>query len=977
MAIRSHGNNNTDHWQQTLVVEFRATRRLNTYSNSSNLQNEMIALRLAILWAACLSAVLADTRQLQLQPPTTYAAENWEYRLSEAISPINYNITLRPYLLESDGTKRFTFDGEVFIEIQPTVATNVVSLHSKNLTHSVKEYWVKPAAGANPTVQTLTLASHNEETDIMNLTTAANLAVNQVYILHFKYTGKMEDDMHGFYRSYYVNDNNETKWLASTQFQTHHARRAFPSFDEPQFKATFDVTIKRHRSFNTVSNTKILNTYLSDEADYFVDVFQKTPKMSTYLLAFIISEFTIRKDDTFGVLARPEFYQQTQYSFNVGRKILTEMGNYLKKDYYSMGNDKMDMAAIPDFSSGAMENWGLLTFRERSLLVDESATTLSSRQSIASLVSHEQAHMYFGDLVTCKWWSYTWLNEGFARFFTYFGTALVETEWELEKQFVVDQIQSVMAMDSTNATNPLSDENTYTPAHLSRMFNSISYNKGATFIRMIEHTMGTENFQKSLQEYLVKYEYQSSVPEYLLAAWTANWPANRFNSSAEHIFYSFTTQVGYPLINAKLSADGKTVEFTQQRFLLKENDGADAKLKYTVPITFTTSAQKDFNNTQPKFVLADSAASHTETFTTEISWIIANIQETGYYRVNYTESNWHAIHKALTESNWGGIHEINRAQIVDDLLNLARAGHIEYSLTFAVLEYLETETNYIPWTSGFNGFNFLAIRLGNDTKDFSVYIRDLTTKAYNQLGFEESKSDKALDIYLRTKVLSWSCRYGNADCINRAKNYFNSLSSVPKNIRSVVYCVALREGGSTEFEALYQKFKTESVATEETLLQNSFGCVKEQSLIERVFNLVLSNEIRRQDKASVLSTLYTENNENVSPVFELVTKHHESLADAMGSYSAVATVISNIAARFTEDKQLSALKTFNSANSGKFGSSASTLKSAETTVEENLKWSEAKLLHFRTYLSNRNGSAMISAFSFITLLLVSITTLLN
>lgn len=226
--------------------------------------------------------------------------------------------------------------------------------------------------------------------------------------------------------------------------------------------------------------------------------------MSTYLLAFIVSEFTSRNDTEFGVLARPEFYNQTEYPYTVGKQILKKMGEYLNLDYYTMGNDKMDMAAIPDFSAGAMENWGLLTYRERSLLVDESATTLASRQSIAAVVAHEQAHMWFGDLVTCQWWSYTWLNEGFARYFQYFGTAFVETEWDLDKQFPVDQVQSVMAMDSTNATNPLTDENTYTPAHLSRMFNSISYNKGASFIRMIKHTMGEENFQKALQAYLVK-----------------------------------------------------------------------------------------------------------------------------------------------------------------------------------------------------------------------------------------------------------------------------------------------------------------------------------------------------------------------------------------------------------------------------------------------------------------------------------------
>ncbi|KAH8358872.1 hypothetical protein KR093_002952 [Drosophila rubida] len=940
----------------------------------------MVALRVAILLAVCFAGVLADTKLLMLQPPTTYASADAEYRLSTIINPVNYNITLRPYLLETDAAaKRFTFDGEVFIEIVPTVNTKIISLHSKNLTHTLNEYWQKPTtATATPTKLALSVAAHNLETDILNLTSTADLVANQAYILHFQYTGIMEDDMHGFYRSSYVNDNNETKWLGSTQFQTNHARRAFPSFDEPQFKATFDVTIIRHRSFNSASNTRLATSSPYTEANYFVDVFKTTPKMSTYLLAFIISEFTIRKDDKFGVLSRPEFYGQTQYSFNVGREILSKMGEYLNKDYYTMGNDKMDMAAIPDFSAGAMENWGLLTYRERSLLVDESATTLSSRQSIAAVVAHEQAHMWFGDLVTCQWWSYTWLNEGFARFFQYFGTAFVETEWELEKQFVVDQIQSVMAMDSTVSTNPLTDPNTFTPAHLSRMFNSISYNKGATFIRMIEHTMGTANFQKALQEYLTKYAYQSSVPAYLLESWLAQWPVDSFKSSAEYIFDNFTTQVGYPLINAKLSTDGKTVEFTQQRFLLKENDGADRTLKYTVPISYTTSAEKNFNVTKPKFVLAGNATTaHTESFTTAISWIIANIQETGYYRVNYTESNWHAIHKALTESNWGGIHEVNRAQVVDDLLNLARAGLLEYSLALEVLEYLETETNYIPWTSAFNGFNFLAIRLGTDVTDFSNYIKQLTNKAYSQLGFDETESDKALDIYLRTKVLSWSCRYGHTDCINRVKVFFKSLSNVPKNIRSVVYCVALREGGETEFDALYQKFKTETVATEETLLQNSFGCVKSQNLIEKVFNLILSDEIRRQDKSSVLSTLYTENNENVTPVFKLVTEKYKELAEAMGSYSAVATVISNIAARFTEESQVELLKTFNTANSAAFGSSAATLTSAETNANENLVWAKANLGHFRTYLSKRNGSAMVGAFSLFTVLVVAITTLLH
>lgn len=227
---------------------------------------EMFVLRVAVLLAAiCLPAVLADTKALQ--PPTTYATANEEYRLSQNIDPVNYNLTLRPYLLETDGTKRFTFDGEVFIEIVPKTTTRLISLHSKNLTYITREYWVKPASSATtPTLQALSVSgTPNTDTDITNLTAAADLTANTAYILHFVYTGLMQDDMQGFYRSYYTNDNNETKWLGSTQFQTHHARRAFPSFDEPRFKATFDVTIKRHQTFSSVSNTRQISSTPSNE----------------------------------------------------------------------------------------------------------------------------------------------------------------------------------------------------------------------------------------------------------------------------------------------------------------------------------------------------------------------------------------------------------------------------------------------------------------------------------------------------------------------------------------------------------------------------------------------------------------------------------------------------------------------------------------------------------------------------------------
>lgn len=322
-------------------------------------------------------------------------------------------------------------------------------------------------------------------------------------------------------------------------------------------------------------------------------------------------------------------------------------------------------------------------------------------------------------------------------------------------------------------------------------------------------------------------------------------------------------------------------EVSQKRFLLKDFDKADPNLVYTVPITYTTSDERDYQNTSPKFFLQKNRILIPVQNGT--NWVMGNIQETGYYRVNYDKTTWQEIKKSLYTLNWDGIHELNRAQIVDDLFNFARAGVMDYDLALDIIHYLETETNYLPWYSAFTGFSYLNIRLGTDTAEFARYILHITSSVYKMLDFEEKSDDEPLTIYNRANVLSWSCKHGNPDCISKAKSYFNedlNANPVPVNIRSIVYCTAMREADEKDFEKLYNKFKTESVATEETLLLTSLGCVRNKNLVNRYFQMVLSPEIRRQDKSSALSSLYTSNNENVETVFDLVDQNVEQLSVA-------------------------------------------------------------------------------------------------
>ena len=237
-----------------------------------------------------------------------------------------------------------------------------------------------------------------------------------------------------------------------------------------------------------------------------VDTFKITPKMPTYLLAFIVSDYEGMEspDGKFGVYARPESKPHTEYALNFGIASLKALGDYLGVDYYSVKDvEKMDMAAIPVFSAGAMENWGLLTYRETGILYDPATTSSNAQQRAAAVIAHEQAHQWFGDLLTCKWWEYTWLNEGFARYFQYFGTQMVASasNWDMEYQFVVENLQQSMILDSSENTHPMT-HNVNTPAEISGIFDNISYNKGGSILRMLKHIIGPQKFQETLKHYL-------------------------------------------------------------------------------------------------------------------------------------------------------------------------------------------------------------------------------------------------------------------------------------------------------------------------------------------------------------------------------------------------------------------------------------------------------------------------------------------
>ncbi|XP_066149607.1 aminopeptidase N-like [Euwallacea fornicatus] len=844
------------------------------------------------------------------------------YRLPTTVKPLRYLVHLN--LSEAAFTENTDeYEGYVAITLRATqVGVDSIQLHAAHdFINITSVFWDSVS---------VTDIDIDEATDIATLNLSGNLSLSTA-ILFITFNSKLStQDMYGFYKSSYIS-NGVTKYLATTQFQPTFARRAFPCFDEPIFKANFEIYITYPQGLNALSNmpenAHDTNDIVGDNPNLITTYFPLTNPMPTYLVAFIVSDFTCSGGENIELNAVPyrvcsskETTAIREFALDTGTSIMRVLNNFTDYNYGSMGFPKMDQVAIPDFAAGAMENWGLVTYREQYLLWNSVESTNGDQQNVATIIAHEYAHQWFGNLVTMEWWSEIFLNEGFATYFEFFATHEVYPKWELDKQYVVKVILPMLETDSLLSAEALQHPAESNGQVLSR-FSRVSYYKGGAIFRMVEHILGRDVFIEGLRFYLSQYAFKNTLPEDLWYAFDEQLTdRSRLpkGTNLSVVMENWVINPGFPILEVN-SAVYSAIVRQDGRFLL---NGNGSEFRWYVPITWATNLNPTFDETAPQdwleplgYVEIPFVFNRTQLAT----WVVLNNHVTGYYRVNYNDL-WDPLLIALKDASFSGIPEVNRAQFVDDAFHLARAHRMNYTRVFHIINFLKNDISHHSWLPAINGFNFLFLRVGYDSRlgrAMSSHVLMLLAKIYDNVPWTSlNRSDHAYTLK-QVDVLTLACRLGLSNCVNFARERFGEFRITgirpTQNLRSITYCNALRYGNDTEdWQYLWESYSTTDIASEKVRILQSLGCIANEEILWNYLQLSLdqTSGIRAQDALQVFTSVYSGSSMGIDVAFRFLQENHLIINDRYQSLNALSNMINGLAQRFTTEEQLLALNEF-------------------------------------------------------------------
>ncbi len=763
--------------------------------------------------------------------------------LLDQFKPTHYKLDLTPNKVE------MTFSGTVIISGSKVGRPSQrMTLHQKGL-KITKATVTRHDKNGDDSIAVDRINSH-KSFDEVRLHTKKQIYPGAI-TLRLDFSGVITRQMNGMYPCFFE-ENGKKKKLIATQFESHHAREVFPCIDEPAAKATFELTLTTPSNETVLSNTPVAEQ--STKGKLTTTRFETTPHMSTYLLAFIYGDmgYTEAKSKS-GTITRiyatPDNVKLTDFALDFAVKCLDFYENYFGIPYPL---EKCDHIALPDFASGAMENWGAITYREQALLIDEENSPVAMKQRVAIVIAHELAHQWFGNLVTMRWWTDLWLNEGFASWIEFLAVDHIFPQWNVWTQFLVDDQQQALKLDALQHTHPVEVPIKH-PDEIRSIFDTISYSKGASVIHMLHDYLGSDAFQAGLKHYLTLHAYKNTDTVDLWKAFEeiSGKPVMKFMNA-------WTSTSGFPVVHANIKDD--SVELRQERFYVNPHQ---KRVKQLWPIALQTTeddvnAPETLNTESRNLVVKD--ADH----------FLVNVGSAGFYRVNYNASHLHALGAQIKK---GHISTADRLGLLADITEIAKAGGSSTADALEFLSYYSDETDYAVWDTiaGILGSIRLVMREDELREAMKPFIRNLLSKELARLGWETKKDESHFDQLLRPIVLGMAAGSDDKKAVNHALKLFKAVhdvedvnpelrnpeiskqvrrgGSIDPDMRGVVFGTAARLGDEKTFDKLVKLYEKANLSDEKVTIAAALTGFKQEKLIKRALGMIVTDAVRLQDVA--------------------------------------------------------------------------------------------------------------------------------
>ncbi|OAL06541.1 hypothetical protein IQ06DRAFT_208141 [Phaeosphaeriaceae sp. SRC1lsM3a] len=812
------------------------------------------------------------------------------------VKPLHYDLKLEPNFED------FTYEGSVVIDLDVNEDSTSIALN----TNELKIHSTKVTAG-DKLVSDSPKVSHNDDTQTTTVSFDQSITKGSKAQLTMTFSGILNDNMAGFYRSSFKAEDGSTTYMATTQMEPTDARRAFPCFDEPALKAKFTVTLVADDKMTCLSNMDVASEKTVDSkvtgGKRKAVTFNPTPLMSTYLLAFIIGELNYIETNSFRVPVRvyapkDKDIEHGRFSLELAAKTLAFYEKTFNSDFPL---PKMDMIAIPDFSAGAMENWGLVTYRVVDVLIDEKVSGAAVKQRVAETVQHELAHQWFGNLVTMDFWDGLWLNEGFATWMSWYSCNVFYPDWKVWEGYVTDNLAGALSLDSLRSSHPI-EVPVKRADEINQIFDAISYSKGSSVIRMISKYVGEDVFMEGIRRYLKKHAYGNTETGDLWAALS-----DASGKDVGKVMDIWTKKVGFPVVTVTEKSD--SIHLKQNRFLRT----ADVKPEEDTTLYPVFLGLRTKDGVNEDLTLFDREADFK---LKDLDFFKLNADHSGLYRTSYTPERLRKLGLAAKD---GLLTVEDRAGMIADAGSLAASGYQKSSGILSLLDSFKSEPDFVVWQeitgrigSLRSAWMFEDQKIRDALKQFQL---DLVKDKAHELGWTFSDNDGHIEQQFKSLMFGAAGISGDEAITKAAFDMFKKFKSGDKsaihpNIRGSVYAIVLADGGKEEYDTIVNESINAATADERNSALRSLGRAKSPELIQRTLDFSLSKDVKGQDIYLPISAL------RVHPagcyaLWKWVKENWEELERRLPpSLSMLSSVVSITTSSFTHREHIEDIKAF-------------------------------------------------------------------